>query len=138
MGAFAVMSFVAGSLYNRLGPKIAVSSGAALLAIGIFWVSDLSGSSTYSSLVAGMLVLGAGVGLFYSSITTAAVTALDPSQSSLAGGIVYMCQIAGGAVGLGLNTAIVLASATRPTGSRRRSAWTPYSPWPDSASASRS
>jgi hypothetical protein len=48
----------------------------------------------------GMLVLGIGVGLFYSSITTVAVTALDPSQSSLAGGIVYMCQIAGGAVGL--------------------------------------
>ena len=116
MGAFAVTSFVAGSLYNRLGPKISVSAGAALLAIGIFWLSGLSGSSIYSSLVAGMLVLGAGVGLFYSSITTAAVTALDPSQSSLAGGIVYMCQIAGGAVGLGLNTAIVLASTTLPDG----------------------
>jgi len=54
-----------------------------------------------------MIVLGVGVGLFYSSITTTAVTALDPSRSSLAGGIVYMCQIAGGAVGLGVNTAIV-------------------------------
>jgi hypothetical protein len=51
------------------------------------------------------------VGLFYSSVTTAAVTALDPSQASLAGGIVYMCQVAGGAIGLGLNTAIVLSSA---------------------------
>jgi len=56
-------------------------------------------------------VLGLGVGLFYSSITTAAVTALDPSEASLAGGIVYMCQVAGGAIGLGLNTAIVLSSA---------------------------
>lgn len=63
-----------------------------------------------------MIVLGAGVGLFYSSITTVAVTALDPSQSSLAGGIVYMCQVAGGAIGLGLNTAIVLAAATLPDG----------------------
>jgi hypothetical protein len=63
-----------------------------------------------------MLVLGIGVGLFYSSITTVAVTALDPSQSSLAGGIVYMCQIAGGAVGLGLNTAIVASASSLPDG----------------------
>jgi MFS family permease len=59
-----------------------------------------------------MIVLGIGVGLFYSSVTTSAVTALDPSRSSLAGGIVYMCQIAGGALGLGVNTAIVVASGT--------------------------
>ena len=72
----------------------------------------LDRGSSYGSLVPGMIVLGIGVGLFYSSITTAAVTALDPSRSSLAGGIVYMCQIAGGAIGLGLNTAIVLCAAT--------------------------
>ena len=112
MGAFALTSFAAGPLYNRLGPKTVVSAGVAFLAGGIFWLSNLTGGWAYSSLVAGMLVLGVGVGLFYSSITTAAVTALDPSQSSLAGGIVYMCQVAGGAIGLGLNTAIVLAAAT--------------------------
>ena len=33
-------------------------------------------------------------------------------RSRFAGGIVYMCQIAGGAVGLGLNTAIVLSADT--------------------------
>jgi MFS family permease len=57
-------------------------------------------------------VLGVGVGLFYSAITTTAVTALDPSRASLAGGIVYMCQIAGGAVGLGLNTALVTSESS--------------------------
>jgi MFS family permease len=58
----------------------------------------------------GMFVLGAGIGFFYSSVTTAAITALDPSRSSLAGGIVYMFQIAGGSIGLGINTAIVAAA----------------------------
>jgi hypothetical protein len=38
------------------------------------------------------------------------VTALDPSRSSLAGGIVYMFPIGGGSIGLGLNTAIVASS----------------------------
>jgi Na+/melibiose symporter-like transporter len=116
MGVFAVTSFVAGSLYSRLGPKLIVSLGAACLGIGIFMLSFLDAGTQYAALVPGMVVLGVGVGLFYSSITTAAVTALDPSRSSLAGGIVYMCQIAGGAVGLGLNTAIVASASSLPDG----------------------
>jgi MFS family permease len=116
MGAFAVTSFAAGPLYNRLGAKTVVSAGSATLAAGILALSWLSPGSSYLSLVAGMVVLGVGVGLFYSSVTTAAVTALDPSRSSLAGGIVYMCQVAGGAIGLGLNTAIVLSAASLTSG----------------------
>jgi MFS family permease len=112
MIVFAATSFAAGWLYGRLGPKIVVTAGTACLAAGIFWLSGLTSRSDYASLVPGMVVLGIGVGLFYSSVTTAAVTALDPSQASLAGGIVYMCQIAGGAIGLGLNTAIVLSAAS--------------------------
>jgi EmrB/QacA subfamily drug resistance transporter len=118
MGAFAITSFIAGPLYNRIGPKIVVSAGSALMAAGILLLSAVSPSSTYGSLATGMVVLGVGVGFFYSSITTAAVTALDPSRSSLAGGVVYMCQVAGGAIGLGLNTAIVLSAASLTGGIR--------------------
>ncbi len=112
MGTFAIASFVAGPLYERIGPKVIVSAGAGCLTLGIFLLSLMGDDVTYGSLVAGMVVLGLGVGLFYSSITTAAVTALDPSRASLAGGIVYMCQVAGGAVGLGINTAIVASAGT--------------------------
>lgn len=48
-----------------------------------------------------MVVLGIGLGLFISSVTTAGVTALDPRQASLAGG----------SVGLGLVTAIFISTA---------------------------
>jgi len=112
MGTFAVTSFIAGHLYDRFGGRIVVSSGAAALSAGMFLLALLDEESTYLALVPGMVVLGIGVGLFYSSVTTTAVTALDPSRSSLAGGIVYMCQIAGGAVGLGLNTAIVISASS--------------------------
>lgn len=112
MGVFAATSFIAGSLYERLGAKRIVSMGAAFLGAGMLILSFLDAGSSYLSLVPGMVVLGIGVGLFYSSITTSAVTALDPSRASLAGGIVYMCQIAGGAIGLGLNTAIVVSAGT--------------------------
>jgi hypothetical protein len=56
-----------------------------------------------------MVVLGIGLGLFYSSATTAGVTAVGPERTSLAGGLVYMFQIAGGSVGLGLTTTVFTA-----------------------------
>jgi MFS family permease len=118
MGTFAAMSFASGPLYSRLGPKRIVSIGAALLAIGIFMLSRLDAGTDFVELVPGMVVLGLGVGTFYSSITTAGVTALDEARASLAGGIIYMCQIAGGAVGLGLNTALVATADTPAEGIR--------------------
>ena len=59
-------------------------------------------------------------GMFYPSITTAAVTALDAARASLAGGIVYMFQIAGGAVGLGLSTTIFTTASEHELERRRR------------------
>jgi len=112
MGVFAATSFIAGSLYQRLGAKTIVSAGAAVLGVGMLLLSFLDVDTDYAGLVPEMIVLGIGVGLFSSSIATSAVTALDPSQSSLAGSVLYMCQIAGGAIGRGINTAIVVASGT--------------------------
>ena len=116
MGVFTVTSFIAGGLYDRLGSRTTVCTGALFLGVGIFVLSMLDADTGYWALVPGMVILGVGVGLFYSSITTTAVTALDPSRSSLAGGIVYMCQIAGGAIGLGLNTAIIASASSLPSG----------------------
>ena len=77
----------------------------------MFLLSRVEPGTTYYELIPGMVVLGIGVGLFYSSITTAGITALDVKRASLGGGIIYMFQVAGGAVGLGLNTAIVVSAS---------------------------
>jgi EmrB/QacA subfamily drug resistance transporter len=109
LGTFALVSFIAGPLYNRVGAKPLAVLGAACIAIAPFAFSQVSEGSGYSSLVAGMLILGLGIGSFYPTATTAGVTSVDESQSSLAGGILYMCQIAGGAIGLGLTTTVFSA-----------------------------
>src|SRR4051794_9665436 len=111
MGTFAIVSFIAGTLYNRLGAKPILIAGAACLCAAPFLLSTVGADSGYIALVPAMVVMGFGVGLFYSTVTTAGVSALDPSHTSLAGGVIYMCQIAGGSVGLGLTTAIVSSVA---------------------------
>jgi predicted MFS family arabinose efflux permease len=75
----------------------------------VLWLALTIGSG-YLVLVPGLVVVGVGVGLYYSATTTAAVTSVEPEDNSLAGGIIFMGNVAGGALGIGLNTAIVLAA----------------------------
>jgi EmrB/QacA subfamily drug resistance transporter len=110
LATFALVSFVAGPLYERLGAKRLAAFGAACIAIAPFLFSQVDSKSGYDSLVVGMVVLGLGIGSFYPTATTAGVTSVDESQTSLAGGIVYMFQIAGGSIGLGLTTTVFSAS----------------------------
>jgi EmrB/QacA subfamily drug resistance transporter len=113
LATFAVVSFVAGPLYNRLGAKVLAGFGAACITLAPFLFSLVDANSGYDSLIVGMVVLGIGIGSFYPTATTAGVTSVAESQTSLAGGIVYMFQIAGGSIGLGLTTT-VFSSAIPP------------------------
>jgi EmrB/QacA subfamily drug resistance transporter len=110
LATFAVVSFIAGPLYERVGAKKLAILGAACITVAPFLFSLVDGGSGYDSLIVGMVVLGVGVGSFYPTATTAGVTSVDKSQTSLAGGIVYMFQIAGGSIGLGLTTTVFSAA----------------------------
>jgi EmrB/QacA subfamily drug resistance transporter len=113
VGVFALASFGQNWLTGVIGTKAVISLGATCLFVGPFlFVGLLDETSGYGSVVPGMVVLGVGVGLFYSAVTTAALTAVEPSRSSLAGGLLYMFQIAGGAVVLALTTTVFLATSS--------------------------
>jgi EmrB/QacA subfamily drug resistance transporter len=106
LATFALVSFVAGPLYSRVGAKRLGTFGAACMCAAGLLFSLVGADSGYGALVPGMIVLGIGIGSFYATATTAGVTSVDESQASLAGGIVYMFQIAGGSIGLGLTTTV--------------------------------
>ena len=116
MGVFAATSFAAGPLYSRLGPKRIVCGGAAFLAAGMYMLSRVEAESP---------ICGAGSRHGRPRHRDRPLLlldhdgrreALDPSRASLAGGVVYMFQIGGGSIGLGLNTAIVDSAASLPVG----------------------
>ncbi len=110
LATFALVSFGAGPLYTRLGAKRLAVIGAGCMTAAAILFSLVGGDAGYGALVPGMVVLGIGIGSFYPTATTAGVTSVDESQTSLAGGIVYMFQIAGGSIGLGLTTTVFSAN----------------------------
>jgi EmrB/QacA subfamily drug resistance transporter len=109
MAVFALTSFAAGPLYNKVGARPLLLSGALLMPVGVFALSFLEADSAYLAMVPGLAILGVGVGLFYSTLTTVAMTSLDPARTSVGGGILYMFQLVGGSLGLGLTTSVVLS-----------------------------
>jgi EmrB/QacA subfamily drug resistance transporter len=115
MATFAAVSFVAGNLYERFGGKPLLILGSACIALGPALIALLAGQESFGALIPGLMVLGLGIGLFYPTATTAGVTAVDESRRSLAGAIIYMFQIAGGSVGLGLTTTVFIGASDRAT-----------------------
>ena len=113
MATFAAVSFVAGNLYNRFGAKPLLILGSACIAIGPALVALFADKETYGALIPGMAILGLGIGLFYPTATTVGVTAVVEARRSLAGAIIYMFQIAGGSVGLGLTTTVFIGASDR-------------------------
>ncbi|QFT54493.1 MFS transporter [Microbulbifer sp. THAF38] len=104
MVAFGLMSFVAGKLYLRTGGKLLVCVGILSMSLGMFFLSRLSQGYEY---IFGLIILGAGLGLFNPSTTTMVIAIVNPNRASLASAIIYMLKITGGAVGLGVNAAIL-------------------------------
>ena len=88
----------------------------ACIAAGPLIFALVASEESYAALVPGLVITGLGVGLFYPTATTAGVTSVDESCASLAGAIVYMFQIAGGSVGLGLTTTVFSEAGDAETG----------------------
>jgi len=113
MATFAGVSFAAGSLYSRFGAKPLLILGSACIALGPALIALLADRESFGALVPGMAILGLGIGLFYPTATTIGVMGVVESRRSLAGAIIYMFQIAGGSVGLGLTTTIFIGASDR-------------------------
>jgi EmrB/QacA subfamily drug resistance transporter len=111
MISFSAVSFAAGPLYARIGPKRIVCAGGICFVVAGYLLSIPDASSGYIALVPGMAVAGMGMGLSVSSLTTSAVTTVSEEHSSLASGIVFLFQTAGGSLMLGLTTALFVATS---------------------------
>ena len=103
---FAATSAISAKVYNKIGAKLSIFIGMCLSIVGVVCVVLFGFSSGFYGLIPGYILCGIGLGFAVPSITTAAVSSVSESRGSLAGGIVYMFQLVGGAFGLAVATTI--------------------------------
>lgn len=106
MLVFSATAFAAGPLYNKIGPRVPLLVGTVCLPAGAVLLSLPGAGASYVELLPAFVVLGVGVGLFYSTLTSAALTSIDPGRTSVGGGLTFMFQLVGGAIGVGLATSV--------------------------------
>ncbi len=103
---FSATSAMSSKIYNKLGAKLTIFIGIVLSIVGVLCVVLFGFGSGFYGLIPGYILAGIGLGFAIPSITTAGISAVSESRGSLAGGIIYMFQLVGGAFGLAMATTI--------------------------------
>lgn len=101
-------------LMKLIGHKTILVIAPLLLSSGLFWTSHLPVHGTYwGNIAPGLILMGAGMGALFVSVTIAATAGVPKHQAGLASGLLNTSQQVGGAVGLAVLTGIVASSTTR-------------------------
>ena len=72
-----VVGPIAGRLSDRIGPRPLMTTGLMLVAASLFLQSFIDVDTAYSTLAAAFVVMGVGIGLVMSPMSTAAMNAVD-------------------------------------------------------------
>jgi EmrB/QacA subfamily drug resistance transporter len=101
-GGILLTSTAAGRLTSRVPTKLLIGPGLILVGVGLLLMRGLTASSTWTDLIAGLAVAGAGVGLVNPPLASTAIGVVRPQQAGMASGINSTFRQVGIATGIAL------------------------------------
>ncbi len=102
----AIAAPVSGTLSDRIGSRLPGTLGMAILALGLFLLSQLGATSPTHSIVIGLVIAGLGTGIFISPNTSALMGSAPCHRQGIASGILATARNVGMVMGVGLAGAI--------------------------------
>jgi EmrB/QacA subfamily drug resistance transporter len=102
-----VLGPIAGRLTDRIGPRPLMVAGTLIVAVSIYIESRITVHSGYLRLLPGFVLMGIGMGLVMSPMTTAAMNAVDRTKAGAASGVLSMSRMVGSTFGVAVMGAIV-------------------------------
>jgi EmrB/QacA subfamily drug resistance transporter len=106
---------IAGRLSVRVPVRLLLGSGLMLIGIGLLTMTVVDASSSWTALIPGFLLAGAGTGLVNPPLASTAVGVVPPERSGMASGINSTFRQVGIATGIAGLGAIFQHSVTRST-----------------------
>ncbi len=97
---------VAGRLSDRIGPRWLIAGGLVIVAASLFSFSRIAVDSTYLDLLPGFMLLGIGIAMTMSPMTSAAMNAVPVQKAGIASGVLSMFRMVGGSLGVAVTGAI--------------------------------
>jgi EmrB/QacA subfamily drug resistance transporter len=105
---------LAGRLSDRVGPRWLIAGGLAIVAASLFSFSGIAVDSSYGELLPGFMLLGIGIALTMSPMTSAAMNAVPVEKAGIASGVLSMFRMVGGSLGVAVTGAIFQGAVGNP------------------------
>jgi len=87
----------------RVGPRVPMTTGALMAAIGMFWLSAVTVHANYVTDVLGPLaILAIGLGMGFVSTSVTAISAVNPTETGLASALLNVGRQLGGSLGIAI------------------------------------
>jgi len=102
-----VVAPLSGRLSDRFGPRWLIAIGLTLVAASLFSFSRIAVDSSYGDLLPGFMLLGIGIAMTMSPMTSAAMNAVPVQKAGIASGVLSMFRMVGGSLGVAVSGAIV-------------------------------
>jgi EmrB/QacA subfamily drug resistance transporter len=104
-----VVAPLSGRLADRIGSRVPMTVGALLAGTALAWLSFVETTTSYAFLVVPFVLMGVGMGLVMSPMSTAAMNAIEVSKAGVASGILSMTRMVGGTFGVAVLGALITA-----------------------------
>jgi EmrB/QacA subfamily drug resistance transporter len=103
---------VSGNLSARVPVRFLLSLGLLLVAVGLLLMRGLTATSTWTALLAGFILAGAGIGFVNPALASTAVGVVPPQRSGMASGINSTFRQVGIATGIAILGALFESDIT--------------------------
>lgn len=102
----AVVAPISGTLSDRIGTRIPAVFGMAVLSVGLYLLSRLTGQSSIAAIMLSLAVVGFGTGVFISPNNSALMGSAPKTRQGIAAGILATSRNFGMVLGAGISVAI--------------------------------
>ncbi len=118
---FAASQLVSKVLSSKVAPKALMVTGSMMSLSGLAILTHLSVTTSYIELLPALLLIGAGLGTSFVSLTSASLSGISPSDAGAASGLINVMQQLGAALGLAVLVTVfdsATSAARRASGAR--------------------
>ncbi len=102
---------LAGRMTDRVGARWLIGGGLGLVTASLYWLTTVTPSTTYSDIWPSFVLMGIGMALVMSPMSTAAMNAVAATKAGVASGILSMNRMVGGSLGVAVMGAVFAAVA---------------------------
>ncbi len=102
-----VVGPIAGRLSDRIGPRPLMVGGLIAVAGSLFWQGHLAVDTSFGFLIGAFMLMGLGMGLVMSPMSTAGMNAVEPAKAGVASGVLSMSRMVGGTFGVAVMGALI-------------------------------